>query len=420
VGDTVRITLINSDPIPHDLKIDAFNIASEELLETDQSTVVEFIADKSGIFEYYCSIEGHLEAGMKGTLLVGGVVEVGNREELADSLGSGNLAPSDVTFVSAADPNAISIVRNPFDVAPSFGFRAPATVRVDLETLEVVGVLADGTTFNYFTFNGQVPGPFIRVKQGDTVELYLKNDPTSLFVHSVAISAITGPGAGSIYNQTAPGGESKVVFKALTAGLYVYYCATPSIPHHISSGMYGLIYVEPPSGSMMMGREFYIMQGEIYTDQPAGTHGHVNYDFNAAASERPTYYVFNGAVGGLTTEENALYARVGETIRIYFGVGGPNYGSSFHIVGESFDNVTVGSGGNMTMGSSQPAGISTVYVPVGGAAIVEFTVEVPGRYQIIDHSYSRVENGLLAYLYVEGEEQPDIYRSEELAESAGH
>ena len=204
-------------------------------------------------------------------------------------------------------------------------------------------------------------------------------------------------------------------FKALAPGVYVYHCATLSVAQHIANGMYGLIVVEPAGGLPPVDREFYVMQGEVYTVQPFGTQGNLTFDYQAMLDERPQYYVFNGASMALTTDENALRANVDETVRIYFGVGGPNKISSFHIIGEIFDRVY-----NLGSLTSPPlTDVQTTIVPPGGATMVEFKVEVPGRYILVDHALSRLERGLAGYLYVEGEEQPDIFNGV-LTEGSGH
>lgn len=428
VGDELIINIINGARMLHDFKIDAFNVNSGEIIEADEVKTVNFVVTQPGDFEYYCSITGHKEAGMLGLLRVTGEVEVGDRTELAASQGDGYVGGESaqaetmdhtVTSVAAPAPaaaDAVSIVRSPADVPPPVGDRGPMTLRVDMETVEVTGFLADGTTFNYFTFDGKVPGPMLRVRVGDTVEFFLNNDETSLFPHSIDLHAVTGPGGGAVYTQTVPGGQTSFVFQALNPGLYVYHCATSSIPHHISSGMYGLILVEPPGGLPPVDREFYVMQGDIYTSHEFGTAGHMDFDMEAMRDEDATYLVFNGAVGGLTSDENALRANVGETVRIFFGVGGPNYTSSFHVIGEIFDRVYP----EGAMGSEPMTNVQTTLVPTGGATIVEFKVEVPGRYILVDHSLSRLERGLAGYLIVEGEDNPDVYHSDTMAEASGH
>lgn len=418
VGDTVRITVINGDPVMHDFVIDEFNVSTGQLIEAEQTVTVEFVASLPGEYTYYCSVPGHREIGMLGKLQIAGTVEVGDRTELAASQGAGEtqLASNVQPVVLPAAEDAVSIVRDPSDVPPPVGDREPMNLRVDMTTQEVTGVLADGTTFNYFTFDGTVPGPMLRLRVGDTVDFYLKNAEDSLFLHSIDLHAVTGPGGGAVYTQTTPGGETYFRFQAINPGIYVYHCATPSIPHHISSGMYGLVLVEPEGGLPPVDREFYVMQGDIYTNHAFGTQGHHEFNMQAMADENANYLVFNGAVGGLTSDENALRANVGETVRIFFGVGGPNYTSSFHVIGEIFDRVY--SEGSIT---SEPlTDVQTTLVPSGGAVIVEFTVDVPGRYILVDHSLSRLEKGLAGYLIVEGEDQPDIFYGETVMESAGH
>lgn len=201
--------------------------------------------------------------------------------------------------------------------------------------------------------------------------------------HSVDFHAATGPGGGAELTQTDPGQETIVTFKALVPGLFVYHCATPSVPQHITNGMYGMILVEPEGGLPQVDREFYFMQGEIYTAQPFGSNGDQEMDYDKLISERPEYFVFNGAVGALT-KAHPLRASAGETVRIFFGVGGPNFTSSFHVIGEIFDHVYQGAG----LLSPPVAGIQTTSVPPGGATIVDFKAQRAGRYTIVDHALS--------------------------------
>jgi len=334
LGDTVRLTIINGDPVLHDLKIDEFNVFSGELLEDEQTVTVEFVADQPGNFYYYCSVPGHRDIGMQGVLRVVGTVAVGDDDAMDESLSDAGYTDSandhDMEAMQTAAPqpaaeDAVSIVRNPADVPPPVGDRAPMTLRVDMTTVEVNGILADGTTYRYMTFDGQVPGPMLRMRVGDTMELHLHNQIESLLPHSIDLHAVTGPGGGAVFTQTLAGEETVFTFQALQPGLYVYHCATPSIGHHISSGMYGLILVEPVGGLPPVDHEFYVMQGEIYTAQPFGTQGHLDFSHEAMLDEAPEYFVFNGAAGALTQDEYAMRVNVGDTVRIYFGVGGPNF-----------------------------------------------------------------------------------------------
>ena len=323
--------------------------------------------------------------------------------------GSGAAAASTPMPASGAD-----IVRDPTDLPGPVGERAPTTVRIDLEAVEVEGQLADGTTFTYWTFNGAVPGPFFRVKVGDTIEVHMKNNTSSTMNHSVDFHAVTGPGGGAVMTQTKPGEESMFTAKTINPGLYVYHCATPMVANHIANGMYGLILVEPEGGLPKVDREFYVMQGELYTTAAFGQQGKQTTDIDKLLHENPEYFVLNGAVGALT-DKKPLKANVGETVRIFFGVGGPNFTSSFHVIGEIFDRVF----DQASLTANPLTDVQTTLVPPGGATMVEFSLEVPGRYILVDHALSRLQLGLAGYLIVEGPEAPEIFNGTPSAGS-GH
>jgi nitrite reductase (NO-forming) len=298
----------------------------------------------------------------------------------------------------------VDIVRDPADLPAPLEAREPQIVRVDLEAIEVEGQLADGTTFTYWTFNNTVPGPFIRVRVGDTLEVHMKNSTSSTMNHSVDFHAVTGPGGGAVMTQTEPGKETMFTAKAINPGVFVYHCATPMVANHISNGMYGLILVEPEGGLPPVDREFYVMQGDIYTTGAFGEQGLQTTDVTKLLDEDPEYVVFNGAVGALTTQK-PLKANVGETVRIFFGVGGPNLTSSFHVIGEIFDRVF----DQASLTAAPLTDVQTTLVPPGGATMVEFKLEVPGNYILVDHALSRLQRGLAGFLIVEGPANPEIF-----------
>lgn len=384
VGDVVQITLIDGDGAEHDITLPDFNAQSDKVTRQGASSIIAFRADKEGTFTYLCSIPGHKEAGMIGNIIV--------------------TSPS--AAQASTETQAANIIQSPTDIPKPIGTRRPELVRVSLETTEVEGQLADGTTYTYWTYNSKVPGPFVRVRVGDTVELQMKNDRHSRMIHSVDLHAVTGQGGGAALTQTSPGDEKVFTFKPINPGLYVYHCATPMVAHHITNGMYGLILVEPEGGLSKVDREFYVMQGELYTVQAAGYRGNQEFSVDKLLNEKPSYFVFNGASKALA-EKSPLHAKVGETVRIFFGVGGPNYTSSFHVIGEVFDRVYP----EASLTSAPMTNIQTTSVPPGGATMVEFKVDVPGRFMLVDHALSRLEKGLVGYLIVDGEPQPDIYHS---------
>lgn len=379
-GDIVQLTLINGEGAEHDIVFPDQGVFSQHVVSKGASTTIAFRAKAAGQSSYYCSLPGHRQSGMEGKFTIEPKISV----PVATAPG--------ISLSAAALP-------------PPIGDRAPTTVRVDLEAVELEGLLDEGTTYQYWTFNSTVPGPFIRVRVGDTVQVRMKNDENSAIIHSVDFHAVTGPGGGAAFLQVAPGDEKQLDFKALVPGIFVYHCATPMVAHHITNGMYGLILVEPEGGLPPVDREFYVMQGEIYTEAPYGQRGSQEFSVDKLLSEQPEYFIFNGAVGALT-KQHPLLAKVGETVRIFFGVGGPNFTSSFHVIGEIFDRVY--SMGDLT--SPPLRGVQTILVPPGGAAVVDFKVEVPGRYLLVDHALSRLERGLLGFLMVEGPDQPGIYK----------
>ena len=316
-------------------------------------------------------------------------------------------ASADDSMMSSheAMPGVVDVVRAPTDLPPPLVAREPQHITIDLETKEVTGQLNEGTSYRYWTFDGQVPGPFVRVRVGDTVEVHLTNAEDSAMMHNIDFHAVTGPGGGARATEVAPGETKGFMFKALNPGLYVYHCATPVHAQHISNGMYGLILVEPAGGLPKVDHEFYVMQGEIYTEQPFGTKGDATESYDKLINERPEYYVFNGAVGALSSQK-PLKAKVGETIRIYFGVGGPNATSSFHLIGEIFDKVY-----DLASLTGAPlTDVQTVTVPPGGAAAVDVTLQVPGKYLLVDHALSRIERGLVGVLQVEGPDNPEVFQ----------
>ncbi|HEV2483013.1 MAG TPA: copper-containing nitrite reductase [Puia sp.] len=282
-------------------------------------------------------------------------------------------------------------------------YAKPEKVIVNIEVVEKVMKLSDGVTYTFWTFGGTVPGPFIRVQEGDEVELHLSNNPNNKMPHNIDLHAVNGPGGGAEATLTVPGHTSTFDFRVLNPGLYVYHCATAPVGMHIANGMYGLIQVMPRSGLPKADKEYYLMQGEFYTKGKNGAPGLQPFDMDKAIREQPEYVVFNGAVGAVSGN-NALQAKVGDHVRIYVGNGGPNLTSSFHVIGQIFDTVY------QEGGSEANHNVATTLIPAGGAAIVEFTCKEPGTYSIVDHSIFRAFNqGALAQLVVTGTADKEIY-----------
>lgn len=274
-------------------------------------------------------------------------------------------------------------------------------VRISLTTKEVLSEIAPGIWFNYWTFDKQVPGPMLRIREGDTVEITITNDPSSLHHHNIDLHAVTGPGGGATISHVAPGETKTFRWKALNPGLFVYHCAMPNVSTHNSHGQYGMILVEPKEGLSKVDKEFYIMQGELYTVGQLGKKGLAPFDSQALLDGQPNYVTFNGKVESVPR----IHAEVGDKIRMYVGNGGVNLISSFHVIGEIFDTVYP----EANIGGSLEHNVQTTAVLPGGASIVEFTVDVPGKYLLVDHALARMNKGAWAVLEVTGKDNPDIF-----------
>jgi nitrite reductase (NO-forming) len=304
-------------------------------------------------------------------------------------------------------PIVAELTSPPFVPKPT-NRKVPAKVIVNLEVREIEKEIAEGVRYTFWTFGGTVPGKFIRVRQGDTVEFHLMNHQNSKMPHNIDLHAVTGPGGGAASSFTAPGHQSQFTFKALNQGLYIYHCATAPVGMHVGNGMYGLIYVEPPEGLPPVDKEYYIVQGDFYTVGKYREKGLQPFDMQKAIEENATYVVFNGGENSLTGDKS-LKVNVGDRVRLFVGNGGPNLVSSFHVIGEVFDKVYYEGGTRFQ------ENVQTTLVPAGGSTIVDFKVEVPGTYILVDHSIFRAFNkGAIAMFKAEGGENKATYSGKEV------
>ena len=288
-------------------------------------------------------------------------------------------------------------------VPPPVGSRPPARVVVRFEAREFTGPIDEGVKYAFWSFNGTVPGPMARVRVGDTVEFHLSNAKTNSQPHNIDIHAVNGPGGGAAVNTVKPGEEKIFTWKALNPGLYIYHCAAGAIVDHIANGMYGLILVEPEGGLPPVDREFYVFQSEFFADVKGDR---AEFSMQKGLDEHPTYVVFNGRTGALMGD-GVLKAKTGDRVRIFFGNIGPNSASSFHVIGEIFDRVYV----EGAIGGAMNRNVQTTLVPSAGSVIVEFTVDVPGAYTLVDHSIFRVAKGAIGQLVVEGPPNPKVFKA---------
>jgi len=402
VGDTVRWT--NRDVVPHTVtptdKAAWGSPGSGDASATwlAQGETWSFTFTEPGTYRYFCIPHASKQAngeyaGMVGTVVVSESSVAGPKE--------GEPAESRPDGMKAVDVNEIGARAD--DVPPP---AATDHAYFEITSREVIAEMADGTTFPYWTFDGQVPGPMLRVRQGALVTVNLTNAASSTMGHNIDFHAATGPGGGASALNALPGETNTLTFRAMHPGLFVYHCAYQDPPLHVAHGMYGLILVEPAEGLPPVDHEFYVVQGDFYSPFAASAKGHHEHSEAKANAEEPTFVVFNGRMGSLADADRQLQAKVNETVRIYFGVGGPNLVSSFHVIGEVFDRVyTQGD-----LATPPQRSLQTTLVPAGGAAVVDFRLEVPGDYLLVDHSLYRVHKGGAGILHVTGPAAPDIFQ----------
>lgn len=312
-------------------------------------------------------------------------------------------------------PRVADIARDPKDVPSALTRTAEDHVKIELVAREVVANIAEGISFPYWTFNGTVPGPFLRVREGDTVDLTLKNNSSSFNHHNIDLHAVTGPGGGATVTGVAPGESKTFSFKASHPGLYMYHCAHGNAAVHMTQGMYGLILVEPKKSLLKVDREFYLVQGELYTKGALGESGLQLFDAEKMLNGAPDYVVFNGRIQGTVGN---MQVKTGERIRLYVGNAGVNLTSSLHIIGEILDTVYP----EAALGESSAVlhNVQTTLIPTGGATILEFTIDVPGKYIVVDHALARMDKGAWATIEATGPPQPAIFSGVEDHSMPGH
>ena len=333
------------------------------------------------------------------TELATAMEESAERSRVANErIGDAPLEPAHPTTVE-------NVALDPSVLPPPITRTEPTTVKYTITVEEHTAELDNGATYDFWTFGGTVPGPMLRVMVGDTVELTLVNPEGNKNSHNIDLHAVNGPGGGAAVTKVAPGESKTIIFKALNAGAFVYHCAFSPPMRHIAQGMYGAIMVEPVGGLEKVDREFYVMQGEWYTGGVMGSKGHQFFNGAKALAEQPEYYTFNGNVDALT-QLYPLEAKVGETVRIFFGVGGPNVGGNFHVIGEIFDKVYSGSPDTFIKNEE------TWYVPPGSVSVFEMSLNEPGTYLLVDHALYRVLKGAAGALNVTGNWDPDVYLPE--------
>ncbi len=313
-------------------------------------------------------------------------------------------------LAAAKDIDVDRIAADPTDVPPPVDWDEPRRHEISMTCEEVIAEIDPGVTFRYMTFDGQIPGPMVRVRRGDTIHLTLENQIESSYPHNIDFHAVFGPGGGAEHTSIATGETAEIEFSLEYPGVHIYHCAIPNMDHHISAGMYGAILVEPEEGLPEVDRELYFGQNELYTTGKAGQAGHHEFDFDAVKAENPTYVTFNGEPNAFTPDKyGPIELEKNDRVRIYLANGGPNLISSWHAIGNVWE--TLYRDGDLV--SEPDRYVETVPVAPGTVTAAEIDTPVPGPIKLVDHSLTRtLRKGSLALLNVEGEEEPEIYNSD--------
>lgn len=413
-GSELVAVVTNDGTMPHDLKLDG--TVGTALLDPGESETVS-LGTFDQASEAWCTVPGHREAGMELQIVVTGTsgAAAGDGEAVVASAAAGEVTIDDISRAATSLAHSATYTRyEDGEALDPVERNGPITIEARFRIVEGTAEMLPGTTMDFWTFDGGIPGPMIRARVGDTLDFFLDNPEESELPHNVDFHAVTGPGGGATALDASPGATSNLTVKLVEPGVYIYHCAFPDVPTHLSHGMYGLIVVEPEGGLPDVDHEFYVVQSDFYTTAGGGQNisalegaGHLEFSGEHARLEEPTFVVWNGRPGSLTGD-GALGAgesiQAGDTVRLFVGNGGSNLVSSFHVIGEIFDRVYVeGSFGLVN------TNVQTTLVPAGGAVAVELTVDVPGDYLLVDHALFRTHKGIGGILTATGDPRPDLY-----------
>lgn len=386
-GKSITLHVTNEGTMAHDLKLGG--MSGTAMLAPGESETIT-VGPITGDSQAWCTVPGHKEAGMILDLkIIGGATQVAHTSNMsaASATPDGSAADSGSAVIdSAASPPDSFEARDP--VLP-WVTTSPGTVHeITIDATEEVIEVAPGVTQKMWTFNGQVPGPVLRGKVGDTFRITLTNEGE--VGHSIDFHA--SKVAWDDEMRTIAPGESLVYeFKAEFAGAFMYHCGTAPALHHIGNGMFGVIIVDPPNLAPV-DEEFVFVQSELYL----GAQGKEG-DLTKMMNENFDAVVFNGYHNQY--KHRPIHVEAGKRYRVWVLDAGPNENSAFHIVGTVFDTVfregayslvpDAGRGGSQVL-DMQPA--------QGG--FVEFTFAEDGLYPFVTHKFANPGKGALGFFAV--------------------
>lgn len=291
---------------------------------------------------------------------------------------------------TAANAAELAKARTPYD-ATLPPVPAGDLVKVQLTVKDQIVEIAPGVKYRIWSFAGTgVPGPVIRVRQGQTVEVKITNGGS--IPHSIDFHAARIP-PNEAFRDAMPGETFTYRFTARDPGVFMYHCGTAPVLAHIANGMYGAIIVDPADKPLPKAdREYVLVSSEFYLNgdgikEPAGL------DMAKARAMTPDWVTWNGYAAQY--KDHPLTAKPGETVRFYVVAAGPSLNTNFHIVGTIFDRAWV----NQDL-SAFETGVQTVLVPAGGGAVFDVKIDDPGLYPVVNHSFAATDLGQVGLLKV--------------------
>ncbi|MEZ0240383.1 MAG: multicopper oxidase domain-containing protein [Chloroflexota bacterium] len=374
-----EIKLTNKGALPHDI---TFSDGTTTGFAKNGETLAVTVNVPDGGLTFICSVPGHADAGMKGSITVSG----GTADD------HGGPAP-DVGV--QPDPAAPAYVLNP---AAAPALRTGERHEIELVIEEKAMTVAAGFVQKVWTFGGTVPGPVIRVKVGDTIRVVLKNPATSQVPHSIDFHS-SQVAWNDEMTSINPGEEKVYEWRADYAGVWMYHCGTSPALHHIANGMFGMVIVEPREGLPSVDAEFAIVQSEWYL----GPQGEVASLAKAAVgAPAPDFVVFNGIANQYL--DNPIQVATGARVRVFVLNAGPSVDSSFHIVGTIFSSV-IKEGIQLLPGNPGNWGAQAMDLAPAQGGIVEFVAPEDGLYPMVTHAFNFVGRGALG-LFKAGDGDP--------------
>ena len=388
-GDRLVITLDNTADQVHDLVLATGQTTGRVAARAKGTLDAGVVA---GPVEGWCSIAGHRAQGMVFHVTAGGAAAGAHQHGGGQSrqTGSGKDAVPDYSARLPADFKAFDAALPPAPSSPDGG---PMTHRHTFTVKEQVMQVGGGVTQRRMTFNGQVPGPVLRGKVGDTFEITLVNDGT--MSHSLDFHAgITPP--DKAMRSINPGESLVYTFTAQHSGIWLYHCSTSPMSLHLAAGMHGAVIIDPP-GLAAVDREYVIVASEVYLG-PEG--GEPNTD--KIAAKTPDLMTFNGVA--FQYHQQPLKAKVGERVRFWVMAAGPSLPTSFHAVGLQFDQVFFEGawtlGGPSQIGAAWSGGSQALGLHPAQGGFVECVASEPGHYVFVSHSFADMEKGAHGVLEV--------------------